>query len=439
MSLIEHVTSLAALPGDRLPAGALGLARLSLLDWMACGIAGMDEPVATKLRAFAESEGTKGVSSVIGGGAASARMAALVNGAASHALDYDDTHFAHVGHLSVGIYPAALAVAEEIDTSAEAMVQAFLVGAETAIRIGMVLGRSHYNQGFHQTATAGAFGATVAAARLYGLGEQEMRNAIGLCATRASGLKSQFGTMGKPYNAGLAASNGVECARLAALGLTSADDGLMGLQGFIPTHTQAAELDGGRGLPLLDDFLFEDNKYKLHACCHGTHAMIEALLEADALQGRGLHDIAAFTLHTNPRWLRVCDLKEPRTGLEVKFSYNWLAGMTIRGDRTGDDRVYRDALADDAMLADFARKVRVVGDDALTDMEARGVVTLKDGSEISIYHDLAARIPQTVLAGKLQAKAEAVIGEEGAALWGRFVDLPGKRACNLGQELRREP
>lgn len=439
MSLIEHVTSLAALPGGRLPAGALGLARLSLLDWMACGIAGMDEPVATKLRAFAESEGTKGVSSVIGGGAASARMAALVNGAASHALDYDDTHFAHVGHLSVGIYPAALAVAEEIDTSAEAMVQAFLVGAETAIRIGMVLGRSHYNQGFHQTATAGAFGATVAAARLYGLGEQEMRNAIGLCATRASGLKSQFGTMGKPYNAGLAASNGVECARLAAQGLTSADDGLMGLQGFIPTHTQAAELDGGRGLPSLDDFLFEDNKYKLHACCHGTHAMIEALLEANALQGCGLDDIAAFTLHTNPRWLRVCDLKEPRTGLEVKFSYNWLAGMTIRGDRTGDDRVYRDALADDAMLADFARKVRVVGDDALTDMEARGVVTLKDGSEISIYHDLAARIPQTVLAGKLQAKAEAVIGEKGAALWGRFVDLPGKRACDLGQELRREP
>ena len=439
MSLIEHVTSLAALPGGRLPAGALGLARLSLLDWMACGIAGMDEPVATKLRAFAESEGTKGVSSVIGGGAASARMAALVNGAASHALDYDDTHFAHVGHLSVGIYPAALAVAEEIDTSAEAMVQAFLVGAETAIRIGMVLGRSHYNQGFHQTATAGAFGATVAAARLYRLGEQEMRNAIGLCATRASGLKSQFGTMGKPYNAGLAASNGVECARLAALGLTSADDGLMGLQGFIPTHTQAAEFDGGRGLPSLDDFLFEDNKYKLHACCHGTHAMIEALLEANALQGCGLDDIAAFTLHTNPRWLRVCDLKEPRTGLEVKFSYNWLAGMTIRGDRTGDDRVYRDALADDAMLADFARKVRVVGDDALTDMEARGAVTLKDGSEISIYHDLAARIPQTVLAGKLQAKAEAVIGEKGAALWGRFVDLPGKRACNLGQELRREP
>lgn len=64
-----------------------------------------------------------------------------------------------------------------------------------------------------------------------------MRAAIGLCATRASGLKSQFGTMGKPYNAGIAASNGVECAALAQLGFTSADDGLTGPQGFVPTHT----------------------------------------------------------------------------------------------------------------------------------------------------------------------------------------------------------
>ncbi|MBW7883459.1 MAG: MmgE/PrpD family protein, partial [Caldilineaceae bacterium] len=66
------------------------------------------------------------------------------------------THFAHVGHLSVGVYPAALAAAEDVDASAEAMVAAFLVGAEAAIRVGLVLGRSHYNQGFHQTATAGA-------------------------------------------------------------------------------------------------------------------------------------------------------------------------------------------------------------------------------------------------------------------------------------------
>ena len=436
MTLIDHILDLSALPAESLPAGALGLARLSLLDWMACAIAGTGEPVATKLRALAEAEGYRGASSVAGAETAPARMAALVNGATSHALDYDDTHFAHVGHLSVGIYPAALAVAEEIDASAASMVEAFLVGAEAAIRIGMVLGRAHYNHGFHQTATAGAFGATVAAGRLLGLDRQQMRHALGLCATRASGLKSQFGTMGKPYNAGVAAANGVECARLAALGMSSADDGLSGPQGFIPTHTQAPELDGGRDLPALDAFLFEDNKYKLHACCHGTHAMIEALVDAEGLKGRGLEDVAGFTLNTNPRWLRVCDIKKPRTGLEIKFSYNWLAGMAIRGDRTGDDRAYRDALAADAALSAFAGRVTVVGDDTLTDMEARGALTLADGTTVPVYHDLAAPLPQAVLADKLAAKAQAMIGDRGTSLWQAFRDLAPVSARDVGKALR---
>jgi 2-methylcitrate dehydratase PrpD len=435
MSLIDLVLDLASMPPDRLPKRAISLARFSLLDWMACGMAGTSEPVAAKLRALAEQEAGRGVSSVIGDGMAPARMAALINGATSHALDYDDTHFAHIGHLSVGIYPAALAVAEEMDLPAETMVEAFLCGAETAIRIGIVLGRAHYNLGFHQTATAGAFGATVSAARLYGLTAEQTRHAIGLCSTRASGLKSQFGTMGKPYNAGVAASNGVECAKLASLGMTSADDGLEGLQGFIPTHSPAVET--GKMFGFLDRFLVEDNKYKLHACCHGTHAMIEALLDAQALKARGLDEVAALVLYTNPRWLRVCDIKRPRTGLEVKFSYNWLAGMTIRGDRTGDDRVYQDSLADDEALSTFAGRVEVIGDDALTDMQARGVLTLKDGTTVALYHDLDADLPENVLAGKLREKALAVIGERGATLWESFSDLEGKSARDVGGALRK--
>ena len=433
MSLTQHLIDLCALPSDKLPRDALSLARFSLLDWIACGIAGTDEPAARKLRAFAGSEGGTGNASLIGAGRSTARMAALVNGTTSHALDYDDTHFAHVGHLSVGIYPAALAIAEETDASAEELVAAFLVGAEAAIRVGVVLGRFHYNAGFHQTATAGAFGATIATGRLIGLNATETRNAISLCSTRASGLKSQFGTMGKPYNAGIAASNGVECAKLAALGMVSADDGLEGQQGFIPTHTSQAE--DFEHLPPLGQFLFEDNKYKLHACCHGTHAMIEALRDNPELKGRGLDEIATLTLHTNPRWLKVCDNKSPRTGLEVKFSYNWLAGMTIRGDRTGDDRVYSDTLADDTELQNFASRVSVVGAEELTDLEAKGAIELKDGGMIDFYHDLAAPIPEKVLAGKLRAKAEATIGERGTALWDRFSDLKGIRARDIGAAL----
>ncbi len=135
------------------------------------------------------------------------------------------------------LFPAALAAAEQVNASAAALRDAFLLGAEASCRIGMVLGRAHYQRGFHQTATSGAFGATIAAGRLLGLRPIEMRHALSLVSTRASGLKSQFGTMGKPFNAGIAAANGIEAASLAKRGFVSCDDGLTGVQGFVDTHS----------------------------------------------------------------------------------------------------------------------------------------------------------------------------------------------------------
>ncbi|WP_397543878.1 MmgE/PrpD family protein [Roseovarius salis] len=437
MSFIDNLARLARMPGEEMPRRALQLARYSLLDWTTCCVAGRNEPVAGKLRALAAEEGGKPVASVCGAQKAPPRMAALVNGATSHALDYDDTHFAHVGHLSVGIYPAALAVGEDIDADARAVIEAFLVGAEAAIRIGMVLGAAHYNLGFHQTATAGAFGATLAAGRLYGLTETELRAALGLCATRASGLKSQFGTMGKPYNAGIAAANGVECAQLARGGFTSADDGLMGMQGFVETHTPKADPDAGWASPPPATFLFEDNKYKLHACCHGLHAMIEALISARADHRVTLDDVASLRLRTAPRWLKVCNNPSPRTGLEVKFSYKWLAGMVLRGDETGSDRLYSDALASDPALAAFADRVTVDADPALSDAQADVLLTLADGREIGLRHDLDVPLDEDVLARRLRGKAQAVLGDTGREIWALLDGLDGLRARALGRIMPR--
>ncbi|MBE9639545.1 MmgE/PrpD family protein [Salipiger mangrovisoli] len=408
---LDQLIALAALSPERCPAEALALARVSLLDWLICGIAGAGEPVAARMRAFAAAEqGGGAVASVFGGGRVPARMAAMVNGTISHALDYDDTHFDHVGHLSVGIYPAALAMAEAQDESAAALAAAFLVGAESAIRIGRVLGVAHYNRGFHQTATAGAFGATVAAGRLARLEAAQMRVALSLCATRASGLKSQFGTMGKPLNAGIAASNGVEAAQLAGLGLSAADDGIFGQQGFVETHADAP----GRFLGGLSEMRFMDNRYKFHACCHGLHAMIEGLR---GIAGRiDIAQVERLQVRTNPRWLRVCDLKAPRTGLEVKFSYAWLAGMVLRGLETGDGGLYTDALAGDAELAAFACRVEVTGDAALGDQQGAGTLILRDGTRIGYTHDLAAPVPPGELMQRVAEKARTVLGAGAAPL-----------------------
>ncbi|OSP54219.1 MmgE/PrpD family protein [Pseudoruegeria sp. SK021] len=414
--------SLATQPTEACPPEALDLARVSLLDWLACGMAGASEPVAQKMRRFAAAETTTGPgASMFGGGTAAARMAAMVNGTISHALDYDDTHFAHVGHLSVGIYPAALAVAEASDQSADALLSGFLMGAECAVHIGMMLGTAHYNRGFHQTATAGAFGATVAAGRILGLSRDEMQVALSLCATRASGLKSQFGTMGKPLNAGIAASNGVEAALLAQLGLSAAEDGVFGPQGFVDTH-----VDQPNDWPVASPRMrFMDNLYKFHACCHGLHAMIEGLRGIAADVDPTLVD--SVQVRTNPRWLRVCDLKAPRTGLEVKFSYAWLAGMVLAGLETGDEGLYTDALAQDPALTALAARVEVIGDASLTDQQVVGTVRLRNGTDLAFHHDLNAPAAPSELMTRVTAKADTVLGARAnplVALMAKIADAP---------------
>ena len=169
-SSMEQLLAVSAMPSSSMSDAARQLAAFSLFDWLVCARAGADQELSRIMRDFVREEGGKPVATIVGErDKYPARAAALANGTISHALDYDDTHFAHIGHLSVGIYPAALAAAEETNASAIEMRDAFLAGAEAACRIGMVLGRIHYQRGFHQTATAGAIGATVAAGRLHRL------------------------------------------------------------------------------------------------------------------------------------------------------------------------------------------------------------------------------------------------------------------------------
>ena len=378
---------------------------LSLLDWAACGRAGAAEPVSRITRDMVLAEGGQGAPTLFGSRACvPPRAAALVNGATSHALDYDDTHFAHIGHPSVAVIPAALAVAQDRDASGGDFLDACLVGIEASIRIGTWLGRAHYQIGFHQTATAGAFGATVAAARLMGLTPDQTAQALGVASTRAAGLKSQFGTMGKPYHAGLAAQTGVEAATLARAGFQSNPKGLDGPQGFGPTHAgegNLAALDG-----LNKDWWILAISHKFHACCHGTHAMLEALATLPHP-----NTVDEVVVATHPRWLTVCNIPAPATGLEVKFSYAHVAAMALSGVPTGALESFSDAVAQDPALVALAAKVRVEADDAIPETATRVRV---NGQEA--VFDLDAPIPLDVRQEKLLTKARALLGAEADVL-----------------------
>jgi 2-methylcitrate dehydratase PrpD len=438
--LTARIAAFAASPnGRRFPESALAIVRCSLLDWAAVARAGVDEPVARIVRQWATAEGGVAQAHVFGppgGPALPARAAAMVNGATSHALDYDDTHFDYIGHPSVAIFPAALAVAELTNASGQAFLDAALVGLETACRVGRWLGMSHYQHGFHQTATSGSFGAAAAAARLLGLDAERSAHALGVAATRAAGLKSQFGTMGKPYHAGTAAANGVEAAQLAALGFVSRPDALECEQGFGDTHAGARTdlavvLDG-----LGEHFRFERVQYKLHACCHGTHAGLEALSALRAAHDIDPADVERATLTVHPRWLRVCNLEQPRTGLEAKFSYRLTAAMALSGIDTGALATYTDGACADPALVALRDRVRVATDDTLPDTAARVTVQLRSGPTLQRTHDLDAELPLSAQQLKLRRKAAGLLGPAAAdGLWQAIEGAPGLSARALAEAL----
>ncbi|MEM9968149.1 MAG: MmgE/PrpD family protein [Pseudomonadota bacterium] len=406
----ETITDqLLALAQKTAPNQAQRMMRLSLFDWMACGIAGAAtaefEEFVNAQRALGQGE-----CQFFGGGSVTAPVAALINGTLSHALDYDDTHFAHIGHPSVAILPAIIALGQDLRVDLETVVAAATIGVEASILVGLWLGRQHYQIGFHQTATAGAFGATLGACTLLNLGSDQSRHALGICASMASGLKAQFGTMSKPLNAGIAARSGLEAALWAQAGLTAAPDGLAGPLGFGATHhAEAAAVQLPKGA-----WRIESMTHKFHACCHGLHATLEALSGAEI----DLAQIDTLLIRTHPRWMSVCNIESPQTGLEAKFSYAQTAAMLLLGHDTGDVASFDDAIVHDAEILALREKVIVREAPFLSETQVEISVKLLTGAVQRLRHDLLGALSDEMRSEKLMRKASALVGAARAdALW----------------------
>jgi 2-methylcitrate dehydratase PrpD len=350
--------------GD-LPAEALAVARHCLLDWLGCALAGTREPLSAILRD--EIGGTAGEASLIGGGRAAARDAALVNGAAGHALDFDDTHTGMGGHPTAPVLPAALALAESRGATGAALLAAFVAGLEVECRLGLYMGAEHYRLGWHSTGTLGTVGAAAAAAHLLELDETRWRQALGIAATQAAGLKASFGTMAKPLHAGNAARNGLFAAQIAARGFVGAPDAIDAPQGLAAAAANGradAEKLHGAG----DRFLIIDTLFKYHTACYLTHAGINA---ASSLRGAiEPAVIESVELRVNPSLLSVCAIPEPRTGLELKFSLRGTTAMALLGVETADLASFSDAQARDAALVRLRDRVRLVTDPSLASTRA---------------------------------------------------------------------
>src|SRR5512144_3149045 len=215
------------------PEAALHAARRAVLDCLGVMLAGSVEPAARILQRVAQAEGGLPVATVVGTGRRTGAVwAALCNGTAAHALDFDDTNFALMGHPSAPVLSAALAAGELALADGLAVLHAFLLGFEVETTLAEVINPAHYEHRWHATCTLGTLGAAAAAARLLELDGTQARHALAVAASQSSGLKENFGTMTKPFHAGHAARSGVLSPPMAREGWTASEHALEGPQGF---------------------------------------------------------------------------------------------------------------------------------------------------------------------------------------------------------------
>lgn len=366
---------IAASHGQTMPVEARELAKLALVDFAGCAIAGATEPVAR----LALKQCAEGASTVIGHALRARPVdAAFANATLGHAHDFDDSNMVMGGHPSVVLYPATLAIGELQKASGGELLDAYIVGFEVIMAFARAVNLEHYEKGWHPTATLGTFGAAATAAKLLRLDETQCAHAVGLAASMASGVKANFGTMAKPLQVGEASRRGVLCALLAADGATAGAGALEGRQGFLDVyngagHHRASELGSiGDGLELLRSGI----KFKKYPCCGSTHAPIDAASALKLQHRLKAQDITAVRVAMNARRRPHVDRLQVANELAAKFSVQYTVAAALADGSVGLRHFSDDSIA----RADLQQLLQRV---ELADLEG-GNAALAQGCEVSV-------------------------------------------------------
>jgi len=417
--------------------------RRAALDTLGVMLAGADEPVARIVRRVVRAEGGIPLATVVGTPLKTAPgWAALANGAAGHAHDFDDTNFALLGHPSVPLLSTALAAAEAEMADGRALVLGYVVGFEVDVTLGRALNPDHYTRGWHATSSIGTLGCAAAAARIMGLDLVQTRNALAIAASHASGLKENFGSMTKPYHAGHAARNGLLAAQLAREGLTASETALEGRQGYAAafggSHGLEQALEGlGRTWHLLGSGI----AVKPYPSCALTHSAIDALIDLRVEHRLSARDVAAVQVGVNRVVPDVLAHARPTTALERKFSMQFCAAAALAEGRV-DFGSFADGEVANPEVRELMERVSMVVDPGLPEgveqhAWSRVTVRLRDGRTLSTEARGARGHPDTPLSDaalreKFLACAGTVLAPdeaEGVAEQiGHLEDVPDIRA-----------
>src|SRR5438876_8363041 len=331
---------------EDIPEGVIELGKKSILDGLGLALAGSRAQTGSICREYLGQLGIcDGKSSNIGSSIkTSPRFAAFVNGVSIHVDDFDDTQLSYgkdrlyglLVHPTVPVLPAVLAVTEGRAISGKEFMLAYHLGVEVECKIAEAISPRHYQDGFHSTGTCGPFGSAAACAKLLQFDLSKIQNTFGLAASQSGGLRENFGTMTKPFQAGRAAESGVASADLVALGWTAAEQILEAERGFF--HAFGGSYDPSAIVDRLGKpwtFVSPGISLKPYPSGSLTHpAMTELmrLIEANNIQADQVEKVDCGANHNMTTTLLH---HQPKTGLEAKFSMEFCLAILLLERKAG--------------------------------------------------------------------------------------------------------
>jgi 2-methylcitrate dehydratase PrpD len=382
-AIAEFVTGFAL--GDAPPL-AVERARTAFVDTVGVMLAGSRQTVAGIVVDMVRAEAAAPAVTVVGQSLRTTpQLAALANGVATHALDYDLTYL--MGQLAAPVIPSLLPLAESVDASQSDVLAAFIVGFEVCSRIGRANPDHNSRGSWHGTGTIGTIAAAASAARLLKAPAAVIPDIIGIGVSTAAGVNANYGTMTKPLHAGMAARNGITAAMLGMKGFTANGAALEGRGGFGATFARGLAwhpetfADLGRTFDLAE----RGFKLKRYPCGGVTHTSIDAaLILRDRLAPR-LADIAAIRVGTSKYASARAGEQYPTSTESAKFHLPYLVAYTVLHGAPNLTSFTESAVADERVKA-LALKVSPYVDpefaDQFEESPSRLVVAFADGSSL---------------------------------------------------------
>lgn len=347
---------------DDVPEDEVRRAREAILDYLGVALLGSQQASGEIVASYVKSVYADGEATVLANGNASAPGAALANGTFGSAIYFGDTFESIVIHPTAPVFPAALALAEEVDASGRDLLTAYVLGVEVTYRLGHATYPSHYDNGWHATGTIGSFGATAAAASVLDLDFETMCHAMGDVASCSSSLLKNGGTMTKGFHSGHAASVGVRAALLAADGFTADPSILDGDRGYGTVMTPGGEYDAS----ILTDELGStwataDIGIKPYPSARITHGPMEAMKRLRDEHGLTVDDVASVTVVLQEAFAEIVNDEVAVTEADAPYSIPHCLSTVLRESQIGlaeFQEAYLRELPDGATIEDVQIEFR---------------------------------------------------------------------------------